>query len=128
MDKNFDQWNEQKKKLNKRQNEILFHEREIWWCSLGVNVGSEQDGKNDDFSRPILVLKKFSRGVLLVVPLTSRNKYNKYYQSIKYHGQESWVILSQIRLISSQRLTRKAGVISHQQFKKVNEKIKSFFS
>jgi hypothetical protein len=22
------------------------HLREVWWCSLGVNVGAETDGKN----------------------------------------------------------------------------------
>lgn len=37
-DKNFNEWNELKKRLHIRNEEILFHEREIWWCSLGVNV------------------------------------------------------------------------------------------
>ena len=37
--KDFDRWNEQKKKLHDGEREVLFHEREIWWCSLGVNIG-----------------------------------------------------------------------------------------
>ena len=41
MLKNFDEWNGQKKKVHNRDEQIIFHEREIWWCSLGVNVGVE---------------------------------------------------------------------------------------
>lgn len=41
-------------------NEINFYfkEREIWWCLLGMNVGHEQDGKNENFESPVSVLKK----------------------------------------------------------------------
>ena len=41
------------------QERPYFKEREIWWVNLGVNVGFEQDGKGDNFERPILILKKF---------------------------------------------------------------------
>ncbi|MBU2219125.1 hypothetical protein KKG15_01365 [Patescibacteria group bacterium] len=41
-EKDFDAWNIQKKKIHSRDEKILFHEREIWWCSLGVNIGFEQ--------------------------------------------------------------------------------------
>ena len=45
MKKDFDSWNEKKKILN--NNDVSFyHEREVWWCSLGVNVGYEQNGKS----------------------------------------------------------------------------------
>jgi len=50
-------WSLKKEKLHNRDKKIYFHEREIWWCSLGLNIGYEEDGKNDNYTRPILVLK-----------------------------------------------------------------------
>jgi mRNA interferase MazF len=70
MPKEFDRWNSKKKEINSRADDILFHDREIWWCSLGVNVGSEQDGVSSNFERPMLIIKKFNRRVLWAVPLT----------------------------------------------------------
>ena len=64
MEKDFQKWHSEKEKLHARSNAPFFHEREIWWCSLGLNVGFEQDGKNDNFERPVLVLRRFNRDVL----------------------------------------------------------------
>jgi hypothetical protein len=36
----------------------FYHKREIWWCSLGVNVGFEQDGTGTNYDRPVLVICK----------------------------------------------------------------------
>lgn len=48
--KDFNQWNKEKKGLENVGHDILaFHEREIWWCSIGINLGDEQDGKNELF-------------------------------------------------------------------------------
>jgi len=48
IDKNFDSWNEPKKLLHTSvKSNRLFHEGDIWWCSVGLNIGSEQDGKNN---------------------------------------------------------------------------------
>ena len=52
----------------------LFHEREVWWCSLGANIGFEQDGGGEDFERPVVILKKFNLDACLIVPLTARPK------------------------------------------------------
>ena len=41
MDKDFDSWNKEKKEINSHDELVLFHEREIWWCSIGINVGDE---------------------------------------------------------------------------------------
>ena len=60
--KDFDSWNTEKKQLEEFGPDVLiFHEREIWWCSIGVNLGDEQDGKNELFERPVLVVRKFNR-------------------------------------------------------------------
>lgn len=44
--KNYDQWNNLKKQLEERKEMPSFHEGDVWWCSLGVNIGQEIDGKN----------------------------------------------------------------------------------
>ncbi len=43
MEKDFDKWNNQKKIINLRSNntDFFYHEREVWWCAIGVNVGFE---------------------------------------------------------------------------------------
>lgn len=50
MKKDFDKWNNRKKIIDQKEisNQMFFNEREIWWGSLGVNIGYEQDGKNDE--------------------------------------------------------------------------------
>ena len=48
MKKDFDDWNKNKKVINDDNENKLYHTRELWWCSLGLNVGSEQDGTGKD--------------------------------------------------------------------------------
>ncbi len=125
--KNFDSWSEQKKKLHAREREVFFHEREIWWCSLGVNIGFEQDGTNELFERPVLIIKKFNRDVLWVLPLTRTDKKNRYYMSITVGDNNSVVILSQFRLISAKRLQRYMHKIPKGQLKKIVAGVRQFF-
>lgn len=103
---------------------VYFSEREIWWSSLGVNIGYEQDGKNDNFERPILILKKFSRDILWALPITSKSKIGEYYHQFERDGEKYSIILSQLRLISSKRLLRKIGVVAGGEFEKIRERIR----
>ncbi len=42
MIKDFDSWNNEKQNIEKYfPNEISFHEKEIWWCSIGINIGDD---------------------------------------------------------------------------------------
>ena len=124
MKKDFDKWNKKKKQLENREDTPFYHEREVWWCSLGVNVGFEQDGKRDEFSRPVLVLKGFSKEVFLCVPLTTREKKGKYYCSIALGDKMSRkVILSQIRLVDTKRLQEKITTIDKNQFQEIKQAV-----
>ena len=127
MEKDFQKWHNRKEKLHKKETtkKVYFYEREIWWCCLGLSVGFEQDGKNDLFERPILILKKFNRDVLWILPLTSKNKTGKYYYQFEYKERKYSVILSQLRLISSRRLLRKIRTFSKDDFNKVRILIKN---
>ena len=83
MEKNFKKWHSIKALLDKKKKEIYFKEREIWWCSLGLNIGFEQDGKNYRFERPVLILKKFSKDLFWALPSTSQDKTGEYYYQFK---------------------------------------------
>jgi mRNA interferase MazF len=130
--KNFDDWNGLKKELegiNKPDDtDFFFHEREIWWTSLGLNIGHEQDGKNINFERPVIILKKFNRHVCWIIPLTSKEKAHPLYyhklENAPVDDSDSVAILSQIKLISSKRLLRKVGYATQEDFKHIIEKMK----
>ena len=124
MQKKFDQWNTIKKKINEKKYYPKFHEREIWWCALGINIDNEQDGKNKNFERPVLILKKFNKKIILGLPITSNNKEGKYYYKIDYKGRKFNIILSQIRLLSTKRLLRRIKRIGVQTFENIQQGIK----
>ncbi|MBI1813154.1 type II toxin-antitoxin system PemK/MazF family toxin [Candidatus Peregrinibacteria bacterium] len=128
MQKLFDQWNSMKKKLDAQEDKrtVFFHEREVWWCSIGINVGVESDGKNDHFERPVLIVKKFNGYMLWVIPLTSKKRFGKHYHRIAHDRGVSFACLSQLRTISSKRLLRKIGMISTKEFTSVRACIASY--
>ncbi len=128
MIKDFDDWNEKKKRINDSEFKGFIHEREIWWSSLGLNIGDEEDGKNQFYERPVLIIKKFNRDLALIVPLTSKIKDNKYYITFSYGNDKIAAIISQIRLISTKRLIRRQRRINGETFRKVKESIMEIIS
>ncbi len=122
--KDFNAWCNEKKSLEQTERRPLsFHEREIWWCSIGLNIGDEQDGKNDLFERPILILKKFNNKIAWVVPMTTKEKSGVYYHSLEHDGKTFSVILSQMRLISAKRFRRFVRKISPHQYALIQDKL-----
>ncbi len=109
--KDFDKWNEIIKTINSKNSdrEIFFREQEIWWCSMGVNIGSEIDGKNELFERPVIIIRRFNKDILLVAPITSNLKDQVFRIPIRCGKTESQIILTQCRIISSKRLLRRIG-------------------
>ena len=114
--KDFDKWNAYQKTLEKQEFDGFCREREVWWCALGVNIGSEQDGKNDDFERPALIVKRINDELLLIVPFTSRLIKNRYRIDVKSTGKDSQAMLSQFRTISSKRLLKRIGYVKTDTF------------
>ncbi|MEK7459853.1 MAG: type II toxin-antitoxin system PemK/MazF family toxin [Patescibacteria group bacterium] len=127
MEKDFDKWNSEKKLVDKKtvNRDLFFYAREIWWCSAGLNIGVEADGKNENYERPFLIIKKFNADMVWVLPLTTQEKINKYYFKLNYEELKSWVVLSQIKTISTKRLLRKVGSISESDFKEVVERLQN---
>ena len=126
MEKDFDGWNEKKKQTNGRADAPFYHQREIWWCSLGVNVGFEQDGSGAEFRRPVLILKGLSRSTCLVVPLTTSARKHPLRPSIGLvGGKEAHVLLSQIRVIDTRRLVRKIEFLERKRFNDIRKAAKA---
>lgn len=126
--KDFDGWIEKKKEHHYRKTlPPMFKERDIWWVSVGVNVGFEEDGKNSNFVRPVLVLKKFNRELFLGVPLSTKLKDNIYYVPISIKQETVSAMTSQIRVFSSKRIWNKLAELDEKDFNKVVEEVSKFF-
>lgn len=112
---------------NSRDN-LYFYEKDVWWASLGANIGHEEDGKNKMFERPVLILKKFNKHLVLIIPLSSKVKKDKFYYYRFVSNDEKFIsaMICQIRLISSKRLIRKMGNINNQEFNEIKTRIKGF--
>ncbi|OGG78490.1 hypothetical protein A3A36_01635 [Candidatus Kaiserbacteria bacterium RIFCSPLOWO2_01_FULL_52_12b] len=126
MKKDFDGWNIQKKQLNDRPAAPFYHEREIWWCALGVNVGFEQDGTGKAYYRPALVLKGLSAETCLTVPLTTSTHRHPLRPAIgMVDGKEAHALLSQMRVIDTKRLIRKIGYLDTKLYREIRKAAKA---
>jgi len=125
--KNIIKWTKLKIRLHlsNKENNTYFKAREVWWASLGANIGFEEDGKHDNFERPVLILKKFNRHILWALPLTSQDKQGYFYYQFSYNNKKYSIILSQLRLISSKRLLRKIRMFEVSDFEKARKHLKS---
>ncbi len=107
MDDIFLQWHNLKSEIDRSNKKVFFNEREIWWCTLGQNIGHEQNGKSEYFTRPVLIVKKFNSGKCWVLPLGTTLREGIYYKKTVVNGIDASILLDQLRTISSKRLTRK---------------------
>lgn len=123
----FDQWNKTKKKISLSSKTPFFNEREIWWISVGENIGDEENGKGQRFLRPILILKKFNSKLFYAIPLSSKIKSNKYYVSFSFKEQKISAIISQLRIFDGKRLQDKMGKIPNNTFKKLKNSFIELF-
>ena len=124
MSKDFDTWNSQKKSIADNNSIIKFQQMHIVFMKIGVNIGYEQDGKGDEFLRPVLVYKKFNNRVFLGIPLTSKPKNDKFHFEFEYkNGKESFAILSQLKLFDIKRAKYYDGRISKRHFELLQEKL-----
>src|SRR3989338_2538909 len=118
MRKDFKKWHNQKQKIENERPRVFFSKRKIWSCYLGENVGYEQDGRGEEFLRPVVILKKSNKEVSWVIPLTRTEKKNQYYFQFQFQKKKdtSTAILSQIRLVDAKRLKYKIGDMKQKDF------------
>lgn len=123
MEKNFDDWNKNKKDLHYRKsNNTRFREGEIWWCAAGINIGHEIDGKHDAFERPFYILKKCSETMFIGIPCTSSSKKGLYIYHLDTNRLDFILNFSQIKTLSSKRLLRKVSTVLFRYERDIREK------
>ena len=120
--KNFDQWNNKKRLIEKLKVNKFFRERDIWFVYMGENIGNEQCG-GKSFLRPVIVTRIFPNKTFFGIPLTTKNRKNSiYYHSFIFNDKNQWALLSQLRLFDSKRVGNKIGKIDLVNFRKIIKK------
>lgn len=116
----FNEWALLKPKLHFfKPSELYFKERQIWWTSIGQNIGSEENGKHGNFERPVLIFKKFNKDVFLSMPISTSIKIGAYRYVFARNEKQFCLNVSQMRVLSSKRLLRLVGHISPTDFNAV---------
>ena len=120
--KDFDGWHPVKKQIEQDCKTPTIRQREIWWGSIGINIGVEQDGKNRLYERPVLVVRKFNHRHFMGIPLTTQLKDFPFRHTIYYRNKEEGrvregqALLSQMRSYDAIRLTRYVAKLGTKQF------------
>jgi mRNA interferase MazF len=126
MEKDFSGWHIRKSELNAISSIPFFHEREVWFCYLGMNIGSEEDGSIGSFLRPVLILRKFENGTFFGVPLTRTPRFGRYYFTVD-HDNSSFAMLAQGRIIDGRRLSYRSGIMPEEPFENLRADFLAMF-
>ena len=102
----------------------------IYWCNLGINIGSEQNK-----IRPVIVTKtKRESKVCTVIPLTSERMNDTRWYHIDLSNQNSTALVEQLRNVSKMRILNplrakgKLTKISLEDWEKINKAIINYYS
>jgi mRNA-degrading endonuclease toxin of MazEF toxin-antitoxin module len=136
----FDVWNVEKKQLHARENFPRPKRRQVWWFSIGQNVGQEQSCA-DGFGRPVLVVAVFGN-IFWGLPITSSDPDGKKARSplyIKLDGMKyldelfvektlhGFIALRHLKSFDSRRLVRKLTRLDNATFDSIINTLKMTF-
>ena len=101
----------------------------IYWCNLGINIGSEQNKL-----RPAIIIRSQSNSpICTVLPLTSvRMKDNRWYH-IDLEEQNSTVLvehlknISKLRIVNPQRLNGKLVKITLNDWNRISSALQGYY-
>lgn len=122
-EKDYHSWTWYKRKLHSKQNYPYYREGEIWFCSLGLNIGWEEDRKHELFERPVLVIKKFRPSLFLAVPFSSKMKTGSHFYHILRNGSMFTAMLLQMRVVDARRLQRKLYMLPSKDFDEIVQRL-----
>lgn len=123
MIKKFLEWVHSKIYIDEKPRGKIIHMCEVYWCALGENIGDEENGKGDAFTRPVLIIKKFNNNIFWGIPMSTKLKDNKYYIRVILKNTPQSVMISQLRVLDVKRLEQYIGYISRNDFHKVRSSL-----
>jgi mRNA-degrading endonuclease toxin of MazEF toxin-antitoxin module len=127
--KNFTDWFKLKPAIDNRKHKSpLVSERQIWWCHLGENIGTEISGKGSKYTRPAIVYKKLSRFTFLVIPTSTQIKEGSWYVKFEHKQKSMVACLHQIKVIDYKRLDDLVGKIDQKDFDKIKSSLSSLYN
>ena len=131
--KKFDEWNETKKLTEVNMRRVGIKPRELFWVKIGQNIGSEEYGKGENFTRPVIIVRKLTHDLFLGIPTTTSYKNDDYFHSFEYNNKSkgktnTTAMILQIKVFSTKRLMNRIGMVDKENFKTIQEKIKNLIS
>lgn len=96
-------------------------EGDLWWASIGENIGAEINGKSALFSRPVIVIKKLTHGFYFVVPTTSQLRVGSWYVSFRQNNIQMTACLHHARAIDYRRLSTRLGELDGSDLRRIKE-------
>lgn len=114
--KDYKKWMDVKSVLQagavKASSTIGYREGDIFWMCIGENVGYEEDGKGEQYLRPVLVLAGISKTLFLGAPLSLILKKGRFYYQITVRNRINTVMFNQVRVFDTARIFNK-GRMGH---------------
>ena len=127
----FSEWTKEKANLryNRQLPKLPIYNNFIYWCNLGINIGSEQNKL-----RPVLILRTSKNSTICtVLPLTTKRLKDGFWFHIDLEEVDSTVLVEQLKVVSKIRITdpyRKKGnlvAISPNDWNKINSQLESLY-
>ena len=127
----FSEWTKEKTNLryNGKLPKFPIYNNFIYWCNLGINIGSEQNKL-----RPVLILKTSKNSpICTILPLTTKRLEDDFWFHIDLEEIDSTVLVEQLKVVSKIRITdsyRKKGklvTISQNDWDKINSQVESLY-
>jgi len=123
----YDKWNSLKKQLDTKEEIITFYQGNIYFMSVGMNIGHESYGKDNLFLRPVLVYKKLTNTTFLGIPLTSKEKEGSYFFQFSYKkNKKSTAMFHQMRVFDIRRTEYLSGKINKNTYQNLEIKLNEF--
>jgi mRNA-degrading endonuclease toxin of MazEF toxin-antitoxin module len=127
----FSKWTKEKVTLKYKSQIPSFpiYNNFIYWCNLGINIGSEQNKL-----RPVLILKTSKNSpICTILPLTSKRLHDKFWFHIDLDEIDSTVLVEQLKVVSKLRIMepfRKKGkliAISQKDWNQINHQLENLY-
>ena len=119
----FSEWTKEKANLryNGKLPKFPIYNNFIYWCNLGINIGSEQNKL-----RPVLILKTSKNSpICTILPLTTKRSEDNFWFHIDLEEIDSTVLVEQLKVVSKKK--GKLVTISQNDWDKINSQLESLY-